>query len=151
MLGHADEIIFSRNGPVGGAEGIRHVRGEGHGTINIGAVTGGVAPYTYSFNGAAFIATTVYINLAPGNYTVSVKDNNGCIFNAPNVVITNVAGPIAIAVVYDPKGIVIYTRENSRKTNLQDFLIPHSSSKILNSFTLFLILITYFALVFLYE
>ncbi len=51
--------------------------GNNNGSVTLGAVTGGVAPYTYSFNGSAFTATLVYNNLAAGNYTISVKDANG--------------------------------------------------------------------------
>ncbi len=54
--------------------------GNNNGTITLGAVTGGVGPYTYSVNGSAFTATTVYNNLAAGNYTIAVTDANGCIF-----------------------------------------------------------------------
>ena len=72
--------------------------GNSNGTITFGAVTGGMAPYTYSFNGTAFTATTVYNNLAAGTYTISVKDANGCVFNAPNATINNTGGPTAIAV-----------------------------------------------------
>ncbi len=61
-------------------------------------VTGGVAPYTYSFNGSAFTATLVYNNLAAGRYTLVVQDANGCTFNAPDVIIGSGTGPSAIVV-----------------------------------------------------
>jgi hypothetical protein len=51
------------------------------GTVTLGAVTGGTAPYTYSFNGGAFSGTTSYTSLAPGTYNVTVRDNNGCQFS----------------------------------------------------------------------
>ena len=54
--------------------------GTDNGTLTIGAVTGGVAPYTYSVDGSAFTATLVYNNLAAGAHTVEVTDANGCIF-----------------------------------------------------------------------
>ena len=60
-----------------------------NGTLTLGAVTGGVAPYTYSVDGSAFTATTVYNNLAAGNHTVAVTDANGCVFNAPDAIINN--------------------------------------------------------------
>src|SRR6185295_18337333 len=72
--------------------------GSTNGTITLGAVTGGVGPYTYSVNGSAFTGTTVYNNMAAGSYTVSVKDNNGCVFNAPNALVNNTGGATAIAV-----------------------------------------------------
>ena len=62
--------------------------GLSNGSVTIGAVTGGTAPYTYSFNGGAYgAAYKLHMNLAAGTYTISVKDANGCIFNAPDAVI----------------------------------------------------------------
>jgi hypothetical protein len=45
-------------------------------------VTGGVAPYTYSWAPTGGNAATA-TNLSAGNYTVTVTDNNGCIVTAP--------------------------------------------------------------------
>src|SRR6185295_15462253 len=53
--------------------------GLSNGTITLGAVTGGTAPYTYSVDGSAFTTTLVYNNLGAGTYAVEVKDANGCI------------------------------------------------------------------------
>jgi PKD repeat protein len=50
------------------------------GTINIGAITGGTVPYSYSVNGSGFTTTTSYSGLAAGSYPVIVKDANGCTF-----------------------------------------------------------------------
>jgi hypothetical protein len=41
-------------------------------------VTGGLAPYQYSLNGAPAQATSTFSGLTPGNYTVTVTDANGC-------------------------------------------------------------------------
>ena len=51
-----------------------------NGTLTIGVVTGGAAPYTYSVDGSAFTATLVYNNLAAGSHTIEVTDANGCVF-----------------------------------------------------------------------
>ncbi len=53
--------------------------GSQDGAINI-TVSGGTAPYSYSWTGPNnFSATTQNIsNLDPGTYTVTVTDNNGC-------------------------------------------------------------------------
>ncbi len=72
--------------------------GSSNGSITLGLVTGGVAPYTYSVNGSAFTTTTVYNNLAAGSYPVVVKDANGCTFNAPNIQISNTGGATAVAI-----------------------------------------------------
>ena len=70
--------------------------GLSNGAVNIGATTGGTPPYTYSFNGGGFTATTSYTGLLAGTYPVIVKDANGCTFTV-NPVITNLAGPTALA------------------------------------------------------
>lgn len=45
-------------------------------------VTGGVGPYTYSFNGGPSQAENFIANQSAGNYECMVTDANGCIFNA---------------------------------------------------------------------
>ena len=66
------------------------------GQIVLGAVTGGVSPYQYNFNGLGFSTTTSYPNLAAGSYSLIVKDANGCTFTATNIVLSSANGPTAI-------------------------------------------------------
>src|SRR5207248_141674 len=70
--------------------------GAANGTITLGAVTGGVAPYTYQVDGGGYSATLIYGGLAAGSHTIDVKDNNGCIFST-TATINNSNGPTAIA------------------------------------------------------
>ncbi len=70
--------------------------GSGNGSVSIGAVTGGTAPYTYEFNGGGYLPTTVYSGLSAGTYPINVKDANGCILTI-NVTITDAPGPTALA------------------------------------------------------
>lgn len=72
-----------------------------NGTVNIGVVTGGTAPYTYSFNGSGFTGTTSYTSLMAGTYTIVVKDANGCTFTT-TVTLTNSPGPTAQATTTNP-------------------------------------------------
>ncbi|HWS60984.1 MAG TPA: gliding motility-associated C-terminal domain-containing protein, partial [Flavobacterium sp.] len=51
------------------------------GIIEIIDVTSGLGPYNYSINNSSFTPNTIYSNLNPGNYTVTVKDSNGCEFS----------------------------------------------------------------------
>lgn len=52
--------------------------GEGDGMIDVTA-TGGGAPYEYSFNGGiTYQSSGSFTDLAPGTYTVVVRDANGC-------------------------------------------------------------------------
>ena len=64
--------------------------------INNGTITctgtGGVAPLEYSLNGTVFQAGAVFTNLAPGTYTVYVKDVNNC-YSTTSAVIANTALP----------------------------------------------------------
>jgi hypothetical protein len=53
---------------------------QSNGVIALGSVTSGTSPFTYSFNGGSYAATTLYLNLAAGTYSISVKDANNCIF-----------------------------------------------------------------------
>ena len=55
--------------------------GASNGSITLGVVTGGVAPYTYSVDGSPFTATTSYPNMAAGTFAVDVRDVNGCVFS----------------------------------------------------------------------
>ncbi len=61
-------------------------------SCTLGAVTGGVASYTYSFDGSAFTATTNYTNLAAATYAIQVMDANGCIFST-SAIVANTSGP----------------------------------------------------------
>ena len=67
-----------------------------NGSVTIGAVTGGTAPYTYNFNNTGYPGSTSYTGLAAGTYPLEVKDANGCTF-LTSVTITNIPGATAIA------------------------------------------------------
>jgi hypothetical protein len=60
-----------------------------NGSIVIDSIDGGVAPYTYNLNGAGYTTSNVFTQLAAGVYTLSVKDNAGCAYQAANVFIAN--------------------------------------------------------------
>lgn len=49
------------------------------GQIEISSVSGGTADYKYQFFNTAFQENRVQMDLTEGNYTVSVRDANGCI------------------------------------------------------------------------
>ena len=80
------------------------VCGQTNGAITIGTVTGGTAPYSYSLNGATFSSITNFTNLSAGNYTITVKDVNGCEFVAPTTTLTNPNAPTNI----------VYTSTNAK-------------------------------------
>ncbi len=53
-------------------------------TITV-SINGGVAPYAYSLNGAAYQVDSVFTNLAPDAYVVSVRDAEGCVSSTATV------------------------------------------------------------------
>jgi gliding motility-associated-like protein len=48
--------------------------------------TGGVQPYQYSLDAVQFQSTNIYTSLPSGNYTVTIKDANGCTDSRPAVI-----------------------------------------------------------------
>ena len=68
--------------------------GVNNGSISI-APTSGSGPYLYSLNGGAYQTSNIFGGLAPGDYTVVVKDDAGCTTTGINVTIA--AGPAPIA------------------------------------------------------
>ncbi|WP_423147362.1 hypothetical protein [Rubrolithibacter danxiaensis] len=49
------------------------------GSITIKNIQGGKTPYHYSIDGVNYSSQSIYTDLIPGNYTIFVKDANGCI------------------------------------------------------------------------
>lgn len=52
--------------------------GASDGSIRIGTVQGGQPPFSYSVDNQSFNPNIIFENLAVGNYTVVVRDANGC-------------------------------------------------------------------------
>ena len=57
--------------------------------------TGGVPPYTYSFQGMTFSSTNIFVGLAAGSYFISTMDQNGCVdtnqytITSPSLILSN--------------------------------------------------------------
>jgi SprB repeat len=58
--------------------------------------SGGIAPYQYSINGTVFQASNFFNGLAPGTYTITIKDNTGCT-SITTVTVTSTNGPAVTA------------------------------------------------------
>jgi gliding motility-associated-like protein len=76
--------------------------GGSDGTITVSA-SGGTTGYQYALNGGSYQSSNIF-NVTPGNYNVSVKDANGCVFAVPattvgltnNLTLTQMADPATI-------------------------------------------------------
>jgi gliding motility-associated-like protein len=77
--------------------------GGSNGSVTLGSVTGGTAPYQYNFNGTGLGSNTSFTNLSSGTYTLTVQDAGGCIYSAPDVVVNNGNGPTAVVVTVSPE------------------------------------------------
>ena len=60
------------------------------GSISFGLTSGGVGPYEYSIDGGTTYQTSPFFTtVCAGTYNLVVKDDNGCLFEMPNIVINN--------------------------------------------------------------
>ncbi|MBK7389115.1 MAG: T9SS type A sorting domain-containing protein [Bacteroidetes bacterium] len=83
--------ITNSNGPAVALTKTDAACGNSSGSVTINA-TGGIPPLVYSINGVTFQTSNVFLGMLPGNYTISVKDANGCI-NVLPATILNSPGP----------------------------------------------------------
>lgn len=63
------------------------------GKVTVTRVNGGTGKLLYSIDGISFTSYNTFFNLNPGNYSLTVKDENGCVFRKP-VVIDSVQLPL---------------------------------------------------------
>lgn len=92
--------------------------GQRTGVITVN-VTGGTAPFTYSLNGGTPLANNSFINLAAGNYKVTVKDATGCSVDAGVTIKAIGCSPISESKVFVPTA---FTPNNNR---INDYLQPY--------------------------
>jgi hypothetical protein len=90
-----------------------------HQTITVTAI-GGTPPYQHSIDNKIFQVNATFTNLVPGNYTVFVKDQNGCI--AINPTIVNPSVPLI-------NGNSIITQNFSQGQTLGDIVVQGENIK----------------------
>lgn len=71
--------------------------GDSSAQVNL-SMSGGIAPYSFSFNGTVFQAGSSFSNLMAGNYTFTVRDSANCTATLP-LNISQPAQPLQIGVV----------------------------------------------------
>ena len=55
--------------------------------VDLSSVSGGVASYQYSIDGVTFSTNPIFTNLTAGNYTVTIRDANGCLFQTNSILV----------------------------------------------------------------
>ncbi|MEL7530438.1 MAG: gliding motility-associated C-terminal domain-containing protein, partial [Bacteroidota bacterium] len=81
-----DTSIITPTGLTGGLDSTVNLLCNGAGTGAVYAFAqGGAAPYTYSLDGINFQANPAFTGLPAGPDTITVRDNNACIFRIPFV------------------------------------------------------------------
>ncbi len=71
-------IIVSNAMSISGSTVTPSVCGNTDGSINVGTVSGGTAPLTYTINGSGAQSSPIFTGLGQGNYNITVTDVNGC-------------------------------------------------------------------------
>ncbi|MES2763040.1 MAG: PKD domain-containing protein [Bacteroidota bacterium] len=90
-------VIGTANGPSSFTVATTNAScGTANGTSTVTGVTGGTAPFQYSFDGGAFGAGTTASGLAGGTHTVIVRDANSCTITATYNVANNAAPTAAV-------------------------------------------------------
>ncbi len=86
--------LTSTSGPTSVAVStVNSTCGQGNGSVSIGAVTGGTPPFTYNFDNLGYSSTSNFSNLPGGVYSLLVKDATGCVYSAPNIILTSSPSP----------------------------------------------------------
>jgi gliding motility-associated-like protein len=93
----ANAVITNTASPTGIAQTINDAScGLQNGSVVLGSVTGGTAPYQYNFNGQGYSSTTTFSGLNGGSYSLIVQDALGCTYAAPAIVLSTSVGPTTI-------------------------------------------------------
>jgi gliding motility-associated-like protein len=66
-----------------------------NGSITV-AGSGGVAPYLFNINGGSYQTSNVFSGLSGGNYSIGIKDNNGCT-KSITVSVVEPANPVSLS------------------------------------------------------
>ena len=89
--------ILNTNGPEVSYTNTNATCGSNTGTVTVNA-TGGASPYQYSINnGVTFQSSNIFSGLIAGQYTLVVKDANGCL-NSARVTIISSTAPLLTAI-----------------------------------------------------
>ncbi len=100
--------------------------GDSSGILTVTNPSGGQAPYTYSLDGIIFQTSDTFSNLPAGNYTLTVKDDIGCL-GVQQEQVTEPA-PLVITLVITTPATCFNTTDGSAEIDVQGGNGPYSFS-----------------------
>jgi len=101
------------------------------GIIEIISVVSGQSPFQYKINNSSFTTDVLYSNLPNGDYTITVKDSNGCEFNKVVTINSICVFPNAIS----PNGDAFNESFNLKGCNVVKLEIFNRYGRKVNSYS----------------
>jgi gliding motility-associated-like protein len=92
--GTASIILLDLSGPQITTSITESFCNKNDGSISVNG-TGGTPPYAFSLNGTSYLSSPVFSQLAPGTYTVWLKDASGCVATT-TAIVTNTCPQLSI-------------------------------------------------------
>ncbi|WMI64969.1 T9SS type B sorting domain-containing protein [Aestuariibaculum sp. YM273] len=96
-----DIVITETDYPLSASAGVSQLAGcgpNGEGRVRVTNPTGGTPPYEYSFDNQASWTSDNEAWVAPGTYTIYMRDANGCIYAMPGIIIDPEPVPPSISI-----------------------------------------------------
>ncbi|GAA4299861.1 hypothetical protein GCM10023163_21620 [Aestuariibaculum suncheonense] len=96
-----DIVITETDYPLSASAGVSQLAGcgpNGEGRVRVTNPTGGTPPYEYSFDNQANWTSDNEAWVAPGTYTIYMRDANGCIYAMPGIIIDPEPVPPSISI-----------------------------------------------------
>lgn len=83
-----DQVLVTQPAPDASVDLMQPTCLDDIGTIQFPQVTGGTPPYEYSIDGGAtYQSANLFANVVPGNYTLIVRDDNGCTYETSGAIV----------------------------------------------------------------
>ncbi|MCR8667798.1 T9SS type B sorting domain-containing protein [Aestuariibaculum sp. M13] len=96
-----DIVITETDYPLSASAGVSQLAGcgpNGEGRVRVTNPTGGTPPYEYSFDNQVSWTSDNEAWVAPGTYTIYMRDANGCIYAMPGIIIDPEPVPPSISI-----------------------------------------------------
>ncbi len=93
--------------------------------------SGGTPSYTYSLNGAAYVSNSTFLNLAEGNYSVTVKDSKGCTQTTTFTIISDI--PESTTIITRRSGLNVFADFNTTVAGVANMRITDAANQLIKN------------------